>query len=256
MIIATWNVNSIRARLPRLLAWLGKRRPDVVCLQELKVTEDAFPFAELEQAGYRAAVCGQKTWHGVAILARGELQEVVRGLDDCIGDVQARLIAATVDGVRVISAYTPNGEMPGSEKYAYKLQWLERLCGRLHREGVQRPLVLGGDLNIAPEARDVARPEQWEGTVLYNPEMRTAFQRLLACDLEDLGARLPAGTYSWWDYRLLGFPRNNGLRLDHLLATPAMAARCTGIFVDRDERKGELPSDHAPVLASFDLSGA
>jgi exodeoxyribonuclease-3 len=251
MLIATWNVNSVRARLPRLLAWLERWCPDVVCLQELKVAEEAFPFAAVEQAGYWAAVCGQKTWHGVAILARGELNEVVRGLNDGEEDGQARLIAATVNGVRIVSAYAPNGEAPGSEKYAYKLLWLQRLCGRLRQEGSRQPLLLGGDLNIAPEPRDVARPDQWEGTVLYNPEMRQAFQRLLACGLEDLGARLPAGTYSWWDYRLLGFPRNNGLRIDHLLATGPLAARCTDVFVDRDERKGPSPSDHAPVLARF-----
>ena len=251
MLIATWNVNSIRARLQRLLAWLEKRRPDVVCLQELKAEEENFPFGELENAGYRAAVFGQKTWHGVAILARGEPTDIVRGLDHGAEDGQARFIAANIGDLRVLSVYVPNGQVPGSEKYAYKRLWLERLAARLQQEGLDRPLLLAGDLNIAPEARDVGRPERWEGTVLYNPEMREAFRRLLACGLEDLGRRLPEGTCSWWDYRQLSFPRNDGLRLDHLLATPVLAARCVDVLVDRDERKGQSPSDHAPVLARF-----
>lgn len=253
MLIATWNVNSIRARLERLLAWLQKRQPDLVCLQELKVDEQAFPFAALEQAGYRAAVYGQKTWHGVAILTRGEPVALARGLTDGGDDSQARLIAATVDDIRILSVYAPNGGTPDSQKYAYKQAWLERLGRYLRQqEDLGLPLLLAGDLNIAPEERDVEHPRQWEGTVLYNPEMRAAFGDLLACGLIDLGREhLPAGTYTWWDYRQLSFPRNDGLRLDHLLATPALAARCVEVVVDRDERKGASPSDHAPVLARF-----
>ncbi|MBE0596236.1 MAG: exodeoxyribonuclease III [Desulfuromonadales bacterium] len=253
MLIATWNVNSIRARLPRLLAWLQKRQPDVVCLQELKVEEAAFPFAELAAAGYHAAVCGQKTWHGVAILARSEPRAVRRGLDDDPHDSQARLIAATVDGIRIFSAYVPNGSTVGSDKYLYKRGWLTRLGRRLRlQEDLGQPLLLAGDFNIAPQERDVHNPRQWEDSVLYHPQMRQDFQELLACGLIDLGgSHLPAGTYSWWDYRQLSFPRNDGLRLDHLLATPMLTSRCTEVLVDRDERKGDTPSDHAPVLARF-----
>ncbi len=253
MLIATWNLNSIRARLERLLLWLEKRRPEIVCLQEIKTPMSSFPFAELESCGYRAAVFGQKGYHGVAILARSELHDIRSGLEDGVEDVQARLLAATVAGIRVVCAYAPNGGTPGSDKYAYKVDWLARLerylCARVD---AARPFILAGDLNIAPETDDVGHPERWRGSVLYNDQMSDAFRKLAGCGLEDLGrSHLPAGTFSWWDYRLLAFPRNDGLRLDHLLATPALARRCREVFVDRDERKGKAPSDHAPVIAHF-----
>jgi len=258
MKIATWNVNSIRAREERLLKWLATQQPDVVCLQELKVVEEAFPFEALRKAGYHAAVYGQKTYNGVAILARTEPTDVERGFGNGVDDPQARLIAATVNGVRIVSAYVPNGAEVGSDKYAYKLEWLQRLKTHLKdRDRLSVPLALCGDFNIAPEPRDVADPELWEGTVLFNPEMREQFRGLLELGLVDTFRRHHAegGFYSWWDYRQLGFQRNDGLRIDHILAARSLADRCTEALIDREERKGAKPSDHAPVVAVFNWQG-
>jgi exodeoxyribonuclease-3 len=254
MKIATWNVNSIRAREERLLKWLARQQPDVVCLQELKVTDEAFPFEAVRQAGYHAAVYGQKTYNGVAILARAELSDVERGFNDGVDDPQARFIAATMNGIRIISAYIPNGAEVGSDKYAYKLEWLRRLKNYLNARGVlSMPLALCGDFNIAPEDRDVASPDNWEGSVLFNPEMRHQFSEILKLGLTDVFRlhHAETGLYSWWDYRQLGFPRNDGLRIDHILGTQPLIDHCTGAMIDRDERKGEKPSDHAPVMAVF-----
>jgi exodeoxyribonuclease-3 len=254
MRIATWNVNSVRARMERLMAFLARHQPDVLCLQELKVTDTEFPRLELEAAGWRAAVHGQKTYNGVAILARTEPEDVRIGLGDDVDDDEARLIGATVQGVRVLSAYVPNGKVVGSDKWAYKLAWLERLRGHLARHHTTaQPLALCGDFNVAPEDRDVARPEEWQGTVLCHEEARERLRSLTSWGLVD-AIRLHHtgdGPWTWWDYRMLGFPKGNGLRIDHILVTPPLASRCTGASVDRDERKGKLPSDHAPVLADF-----
>lgn len=255
MLIATWNVNSVRAREERLLRWLEGKQPDVLCLQELKTLEEGFPFEAVADAGYQAAAYGQKTYNGVAILARTAPADVIRGFGGGDDDPQARLIAATVEGVRIISAYVPNGSTVGSEKYEYKLAWLERLGAYLERlDLADDPVVLCGDINIAPEERDVNRPEEWQGTVLFNDEMRAQFQGLLDLGLVDTFRlhRPEEGLYSWWDYRQLGFPRNNGLRIDHILASRATAERCFDAAIDRDERKGQKPSDHAPVLAWFE----
>jgi len=255
MKIATWNVNSIRSRLERLLAWLEKARPDVVCLQELKVTDDAFPAEEIREAGYYAVVHGQKTYNGVAILARAEPTGVERGLDDGVDDPQARLIAAELGGVRVVNVYVPNGQAVGSEKHAYKLAWMQRLRRYLdQRHDPAAPLVLCGDLNVAPDDADVAVPELWAGSVLCDPATRAAFESLRGWGLVDVfRQRHPeGGVYSWWDYRMLAFPKNDGLRIDHILATEPLARRCTDAMVDRDQRKGTKPSDHAPVVATFD----
>jgi exodeoxyribonuclease-3 len=253
--LATWNVNSIRARLARVLDWLGRERPDVVCLQELKVTDANFPRAEIEAAGWHAAVHGQKTYNGVAILSRTPLAAVTPGLGDGLADDEARLLSAMVDGVRVVSAYVPNGQVVGTDKWTYKLEWLRRLLAYLERTARSAdPLVLCGDFNVAPEDRDVARPEEWRDSVLCHVEAREALRRLVAWGLTD-AIRLHhtgEGPYSWWDYRMLGFPRNNGLRIDHILVTASLAARCREAYVARDERKGKLPSDHAPVVAVFD----
>jgi exodeoxyribonuclease III len=256
MKIATWNVNSIRARLERLLAWLAKEQPDALCLQELKVPDADFPMEELAEAGYAAAVHGQRTYNGVAILARGPLEDVVVSLADREEPTQARLLAATVAGVRVISAYVPNGSEVGSDKYAYKLEWLERLSAYLKRTGaLEGPFVLCGDLNIAPDDLDIAKPDEWQGTVLSTDEVRGWYRGLLEAGLVDVVRKHnpDGGIYSWWDYRRLGFQRNDGLRIDHILATAPLAERCTAAWVDRDERKGEKPSDHAPVVAEFRL---
>lgn len=251
MRIASWNVNSVKARKARLLAWLARRQPDVVCLQEIKVEDAAFPREELLAAGYHAAVHGQRTYNGVAILSRLPPNDVVAGLGDGVEDPQARLLSARIGALRVLSVYVPNGSEPDSDKYRYKIEWLSRL-EQYVRAALARgdALVLCGDLNIAADDLDVARPEPWRETVLCRAEVREAFGRLLALGLVDGFRQLhpEGGHYSWWDYRQLGFPRNDGLRIDHVLVSQALAARCTAALIDRDERKGKLPSDHAPVI--------
>jgi len=252
--VATWNVNSVRARLPRLLAWLEAQRPDVLCLQEIKVANEEFPADALSAAGYHAVVNGQRTYHGVAILSREPATDVALGLRDGGDDAQARLASARVAGVRILSAYVPNGGEVGSEKFAYKLAWLGRLRAHLAATASpQEPLLVCGDLNVAPEDRDVAKPEAWSDTVLCHPDARAALRSVMDWGLVDT-FRLhhpEAGFYSWWDYRQLAFPKNDGLRIDHVLATAPLAKRCTAASIDRDARKGPQPSDHVPVLAEF-----
>jgi exodeoxyribonuclease III len=252
--IATWNVNSIRARRERVLAWLEARRPDVLCMQETKVKDPDFPAAEFDALGYRLTLWGQSPYNGVAILSRGPAGDVARGFGDGGDDTQARFLAATVAGVRVLSAYVPNGQELGSPAFLYKLDWLDRLRRSLERTAdPAAPLVLCGDLNVAPEDRDVHDPATWEGKVLCHPDERAALARVCDWGLSD-AFRLhhaEGGRFSWWDYRQLGFPRNHGLRIDHILVTAPLAGRCTAADIDRDARKGKLPSDHAPVLAEF-----
>jgi exodeoxyribonuclease III len=254
MRIASWNVNSIRARQERLLRWLEKQRPDALCVQELKVEDEAFPFDALREAGYHAVAHGQRTYNGVAILARSEPADVERGLGDGEDDPQARLIAATVSGVRVASVYVPNGGELGSDKWAYKLRFLARLRAWLDRSADgARPLALCGDFNVAPEARDVCDPQAWEATVLFHAEARAALAQVTGWGLRDtLRLHRPEpGLYSWWDYRMLAFPKNRGLRIDQIWASRALGERCTSASIDREERKGKQPSDHAPILAEF-----
>ena len=256
MKLATWNVNSVGARKDRLLAWLAKQQPDVLCLQELKAQDAQFPFAEVAAAGYQAAVHGQKTYNGVAILSRTAGSRTTLGLDDGEDDKQARLIGSTCGGVRVLCAYVPNGQSQDSDKYPYKLSWLDRLLAHLRTHySAQEPLILCGDFNIAPDARDLSRPEEWQDSVLCTPEVRQRWSELLAWGLHDVFREQhpEGGHYSWWDYRMLGFPKNNGLRIDHILATTPLATCVTSVHIDRDERKGKLPSDHAPVVADFAL---
>src|SRR4051812_8005778 len=239
MLIASWNVNSIRARVERVAAWLKATQPDVVCLQELKAEEKDLPAFE----GYHHAAACQKTYNGVAILAKTPISDVACG--DGVEDGQARLIAGTVGGVRILSVYAPNGQSVGSDKWHYKLAWLERLRAHLddkYRDGT--PLVMAGDFNVAPEARDVHDPGEWEPSVLYHPEARAAMARVRDFGLED-SFRLhhqDGGFYSWWDYRLLSFPKNRGLRIDQIFMTAPLAARCQEAWIDRDARKGKLPS--------------
>ncbi len=251
MEIVSWNVNSVRARLERLLNLLERHQPDVVCLQELKCTEDKFPFDVVRKAGYNAVVHGQPSYNGVAILSREELVMQCKGMDDG----QARFICADTYGLRIVSAYIPNGSSPASPKYAYKLQWLDdfaKLASQL-REG-HGHIVLAGDYNIAPQDQDVANPEQWADTVLCHEAVRQRFDALLANGWVDAYrvCEPEGGHYTWWDYRMLGFPKNNGLRIDHLLVSRELRDRLTGARVDRDERKGRLPSDHAPVFIGID----
>lgn len=253
MLLATWNINSIRARQERLLAWLERREPDVVCLQEIKCTEEQFPFEALEEAGYHAAVHGQRAYNGVAILAKAPIEDVVTNFGGVADEAGARVISGTVDGARIISVYVVNGKRIDSDSYAVKLAWLDRLEGYLSEQDLDEPLAVCGDYNIAPDARDVEKEERWAGGVLYNEDLSARFERLLELGLVDTLRRHhdEGGIYSWWDYRRLAFPKNDGLRIDHILATPALAEASTDAWVDRDERKGKKPSDHAPVLAAF-----
>lgn len=253
MKLATWNVNSLKVRLPQLLEWLAAQNPDVVCLQETKLEDKAFPCAELEAVGYRSAFAGQKTYNGVAILSRLPLGDIAIG-NPGFADAQQRLIAATVGGVRVVCGYFPNGQSVGSDKYAYKLKWLEALTAWLREELARFPrLALLGDYNIAPEARDVHDPKAWEGQVLFSEAERAAFRSLLELGLKD-AFRLfeqPDKTFTWWDYRMMAFRRNMGLRIDHILLSDELAGNCTACSVDKEPRKVERPSDHAPVIAEL-----
>ncbi len=253
MKLATWNVNSIRAREQRLLAWLAAHQPDVLCLQELKVADEAFPYEALRGAGYHAAVHGQKTYNGVAILSRVPAEDVRRGLGDGGDDAQSRLISARISDVRVLSAYFPNGGEVGSDKWLFKLEWMKRLRGYMDCHAPNERLALCGDFNVAPEERDVHDPKAWEGTVLFHPEVRSALEAIRAWGFVD-SFRLhhaEAGRFSWWDYRMLAFPKNNGLRIDHIFASAPLAKSCVAASIDREQRKGKQPSDHAPVLAEF-----
>jgi exodeoxyribonuclease-3 len=248
--VATWNVNSIRKRMPRLLPWLEATQPDVVCLQETKVLDAEFPSLELRALGYESAAFGERSYNGVAILSRIGLGDVVSGMRDGGDDAQARFVAATVADIRIVSVYVPNGQSVGSEKFAYKLEWLARLRRWLEKNSDPvGALVVCGDFNVAPEAIDVHDPASWEGHVLFHPAERAALQEVCAWGLVDLYRRHhpEPGRYTWWDYRQLGFPKNRGLRIDHVLGTAAVAGRCTSAEIVRDMRKGKEPSDHAPV---------
>jgi exodeoxyribonuclease III len=257
MKLATWNVNSLKVRQQHVIDWLGTSQVDVLCLQELKLTDDKFPRAELEAKGYRSWFAGQKTYNGVAILVREGLNvdesSIVRDLPD-FDDPQRRVIAATIEGVRVISAYFPNGQAPGTDKFAYKLRWLEVLHDWVATELTRHEkLALLGDYNIAPEDRDVHDPKAWEGQNLVSPEERAEFVRLTKLGLAD-AFRLfdqPEKIFSWWDYRMMGFRRNAGLRIDHILLSQPLAKDCTSCEVDKVPRKWEQPSDHAPVVAQI-----
>ena len=255
MRIATWNVNSLRVRLPQLLEWLAASAPDVVALQETKLTDDAFPADELRAAGYHCVYSGQKTYNGVATLARAELHGALRDIPG-YDDPQRRVLAASVAGVRVINLYVPNGQSVDSDKYHYKLGWLRALRSWLRQElAAHAQLVVLGDFNIAPEDRDVHDPAAWVGSVLVSPEERAALQATLELGLVDVFRRFeqPAQSFSWWDYRAGSFRRNNGLRIDLLLASAALAARCTACDIDREPRRVERASDHTPVIATFDI---
>ncbi|TXH03836.1 MAG: exodeoxyribonuclease III [Nevskiaceae bacterium] len=255
MKIATWNVNSLRVRLPHLLEWLAAAQPDVVGVQELKCVDEQFPFAELEAAGYRAAANGQKTYNGVAILSRHPIEAVSRDLPG-FADEQKRVIAATVNGVRVVNVYVVNGQDVGTEKYAYKLRWLEALEGYLREQRAAHPkLAVTGDFNIAPAAEDTHDPAIWEGKILCSEPERAAFRRLLDLGFKD-SFRLfpqPPQSFTWWDYRQAAFRRNLGLRIDHVLASDELAAACRACSVDLAPRRLERPSDHAPLIADFAL---
>ncbi|MDD5389309.1 MAG: exodeoxyribonuclease III [Gallionellaceae bacterium] len=253
MKIATWNVNSLKVRLPHLLDWLAATQTDVVCVQETKTEDAKFPRAEIEAAGYQVAYAGQKTYNGVAIVSRLPLRDVQAGIPG-FEDEQKRVLAATVDGIRVICAYIPNGQSLDSDKYLYKLRWLNALHAWLKDELARNPrLALLGDYNIAPEDRDVHDPAAWVGNVLVSEPEREQFRALLGLGLAD-AFRLfeqPEKSFSWWDYRAAGFRRNLGLRIDHILLSPELATRCTAVEIDKAPRKLERPSDHTPVVATL-----
>ncbi|MES2322944.1 MAG: exodeoxyribonuclease III [Pseudomonadota bacterium] len=254
MKIATWNVNSLKVRLPHLLRWLADNPVDVLCLQETKLTDDKFPVAEINEAGYQVAFSGQKTYNGVAILSKLPLLDVVRN-NPRFEDEQQRILAATIDGVRIISAYVPNGQAVDSDKYVYKLAWLKSLHEWLAEEmRSHASLAILGDYNIAPDDRDVHDPAAWEGQVLCSDKERAALTALTDLGLTD-SYRLfeqPEKNFSWWDYRMLGFQKNKGLRIDHILLSEKLTQRCTACVIDRAPRKWEQPSDHAPVIATID----
>jgi exodeoxyribonuclease III len=251
--VASWNVNSLRVRLPQLVTWLAGGAIDVVGLQETKLTDDAFPHTELEQLGYQAVASGQKTYNGVALLARTPLTEVVTDFTD-LDDPQRRLLAATVDGIRYVNVYVPNGQAVGADKYQYKLRWLRSLRRFLQHElQSHEQLVVMGDFNIAPEDRDVHDPVLWKDQILCSEPEREAFQGLLGLGLADTFRLFdqPSGSFSWWDYRQGGFRRNLGLRIDLVLASGSLAARCLASEIDTEPRRADRPSDHAPVTAGF-----
>ncbi len=255
MRIATWNVNSLRVRLPQLLEWLQSQAPDVMALQETKLTDELFPAAQLLAAGYHSVCSGQKTYNGVALLARIPPLALVGDLPG-LDDPQRRVLAASCGPLRVINLYVPNGQSPESEKFQYKLQWLRSLRSWLRTELLAHPqLIVLGDFNIAPEDRDVHDPPAWVGSVHVSAEERSALQDILAIGLEDVFRRFeqPPQSFSWWDYRGGALRRNHGLRIDLLLASKALAGRCRSCEIDREARLAERASDHAPVIAEFDI---
>ncbi|MEO7344082.1 MAG: exodeoxyribonuclease III [Methylotenera sp.] len=250
MILASWNVNSLNVRLPHVLDWLRDNQPDVLCLQETKQEDHKFPYEALKEAGYEAIHIGQRTYNGVAILSRHPLSNIQRNIPD-FEDHQQRIIAADINGIRVICAYIPNGQAVDSDKYQYKLRWLNALTDWLRAELISNPkLILLGDYNIAPEDCDCHDPAAWIGQVLVSPPEREAFQKLLGLGLHD-SFRLfeqPEKSFSWWDYRMMGFRRNFGMRIDHILVSDALKIDCKAARIDKMPRKLERPSDHTPVI--------
>ncbi len=255
MKIATWNVNSMKVRLPHVLEWLATSQPDVLVLQEIKQVTEMFPEEELAAAGYRSLANGQKTYNGVAVVSRADATDPhleIPGLDD----PQRRVLAATIEGVRVVNLYVPNGSEVGSEKYDYKLGWLRALREYLAQQLDEHDkLVVLGDFNIAPADEDVYDPEKWGEAILCSPPERAALQALKDLGLSDVFRQFdqPEKSFSWWDYRRAGFQRNAGLRIDLILASAVMAERCTSSYIDREPRAWERPSDHTPVIAEFTL---
>jgi exodeoxyribonuclease-3 len=252
--LATWNVNSLAVRLPQLLDWLRTNPVDAIVLQETKLVDDKFPQAEIEGAGWRAAWYGQRTYNGVALLARPPIEAVQKNIPG-FDDEQARVIAATVAGLRIVGAYFPNGQAPDSDKFAYKMRWLDALREWLRTELAAHPrLVLLGDFNVAPEDRDVYDPVAWAGQIHCTPQEREQFRQLVGLGLVD-AFRLfeqPPKSWTWWDYRNLAFRRNQGLRIDHVLVSEALRPAVRACTIDKTPRRNERPSDHAPVVVELD----
>lgn len=255
MKIATWNVNSLNVRAPQVLEWLNTEAVDVLCVQETKIEDHKFPYTDLANMGYQAVHLGQKTYNGVAIISRHPIDEVQFDIPN-LEDTQKRVVAATIQGIRIICVYIPNGQSVDSDKYQYKLNWLQALTAYLEQQLKQYPkLALLGDYNIAPEDRDVYDPERWKGSVLVSEPERAAFRQLQALGLHD-SFRLfeqPEKLYSWWDYRMVAFRRNLGLRIDHILISSALVPTAKSSWIDRAPRKLERPSDHTPVILELDV---
>lgn len=253
MKIATWNVNSMKVRLPHVLEWLVANSPDVLVLQEIKQVTEAFPVDALSEVGYASMANGQKTYNGVAVVSRNQPADPVTGIPS-LDDPQRRVLATTIDDVRVVNLYVPNGQSVGSEKYDYKLGWLSALRDFLADELSRHDkLVVLGDFNIAPADQDVYDAEKWGDEILCSPKERAALKEVLALGLTDVFRKFdqPEKSFSWWDYRAAGFRRNAGLRIDLILASESMAQRCIASYVDKEPRAWERPSDHAPVVAEF-----
>lgn len=255
MRIATWNVNSLNVRLPHVLDWLGKNPIEVLCLQETKQQDADFPHEALQAAGYQSVFSGQKTYNGVAILSRLPMEDVQMGIPDYT-DEQKRVIAATIAGVRVVCVYIPNGQEVDSDKYYYKLGWLSALREWLREELLRYPkLVLLGDYNIAPEDRDVHDPIVWQGNVLVSEAERIQYQNLIKLGLHDSFRLFEQAdkAYTWWDYRMMAFRRNHGVRIDHILISTPLVESCRSCVIDKEPRKKERPSDHTPIIAELDV---
>ena len=255
MKIATWNVNSLKVRLPHVMEWLVQNQPDVLCLQETKQEDINFPMAVLNEAGYQTTFSGQKTYNGVAILSRAPQEDIQVGIPQ-FEDQQKRVLAATVQGVRIVNVYIPNGQSLDSDKYQYKLAWLEALTTWLEVEIKAHPrLVLLGDYNIAPEDRDVHDPLAWVGQVLVSAPERDAFQALINLGMHDSFRLFEQAekSFSWWDYRMNAFRRDLGMRIDHILISAPLVSSCKSVLIDREIRKAERPSDHVPVMMDLDI---
>jgi exodeoxyribonuclease-3 len=253
--IATWNVNSLRVRLAQVVAWLEQVKPDVLALQEIKLTDADFPIEAIRAAGYEAVFAGQKTYNGVAILSRQKASEIVTDFHS-LTDTQRRVLAVTVGQIRILNLYVPNGERVQSEKYQYKLNWLQHLDLFLKQEIQRHPqMVIVGDFNIAPEEIDVHDPQRWDGQVLFSQPERQAFKEILEIGFMDCFRHTnpQEQSFSWWDYRMNAFKRNMGLRIDHILASSALVSQCSACQIDKTPRLAERPSDHAPVIAEFKL---
>lgn len=255
MKIVTWNVNSILARLPNVMRWLDEVRPDVLCLQETKCTDDKFPTDVFKERGYNCLTFGQQTYNGVAILARADCEGTQCGYPNDVADAPARLVTTKVGGIQIVNVYVPNGQMVGTEKYQFKLEWLGRLRRFLDEHyPVDAPVLLCGDFNVAPEERDVHDVRLWQGRILFSDPERAAIQEVKNWGFTD-AFRLhteAGGHYSWWDYRAGAFRRNLGLRIDHIWISQALVPRNTNTWIDMNPRTWERPSDHAPVVADFD----
>lgn len=254
MKIATWNVNSLRVRLPHVLDWLEQHAPDILCLQETKLPDADFPQERIRECGYEVVYSGQKTYNGVATLSKAPASDMIKDLPGQ-DDPQRRVLIGTIDNVRVMNVYVPNGQAVGTEKYQYKLGWLAALHRCVKTElANHRNVVLLGDFNIAPEDADVHDPELWRGKILFSDPEREAFRGLLDTGLTDSFRKFEQQpkSFSWWDYRAVAFRRNRGLRIDHILCSSALNDRCRGCWIDKEPRKLERPSDHAPVAAEFE----